>query len=122
MSSPRVEKVYEKYAWVILFLLGVSMLPGVYILLILGTDVVVGVVGVAFVIPTTLIAVTSYRKGRRWAWYAMWYVPVFVAASTYSQAVSGMIPWEANFFIVIPLLGLLLPYRKFFPKTRVTPS
>ena len=125
MSSPRVEKAYEKYAWVILFLYFVvfGLLPAIVFELILGLDVVVGVLEVAFGIPMALIAVTSYRKGRRWAWNALWSVPVFFAVSGYRELANGNESLGTYVtIVVISLLGLLLPYRKFFPRKQVASS
>ena len=61
---------------------------------------------------------TGYRGGQRWAWFAMWILPAVSAA------------WAAIFFIagsglgyyyggltIVALVGLVLPIRRFFPKS-----
>ena len=76
----------------------------------------VGLTMLGVAVFVTAISLTSYRRGERWAWYVMWYVPVFwgLAALVYIDL------WgEALFFTlltIVSLLGLLLPYRKFFPR------
>ena len=67
-----------------------------------------------------VISATAYRKGEKWAWYILWSVPVFFlghAAITLSfgESTSGLIPF-LTVFVILSLLGLLLPFRKFFPK------
>lgn len=68
------------------------------------------------------IILNSYRKGERWAWYTLWYYPILFASIFANYSSDAY--WAANssLFLVLSLIGLLLSYRKFFPKTRVTPS
>ena len=119
MAVPTKEKAYEKYAWILLFLIGIVDAPVAFILLFTERDVLF----LGFVVTTVLISATSYRKGKKWAWYLLWYVPVVFVISTYQQYVDGSAPLAATVpFVIISLLGLLLPYRKFFPKAQVAPK
>lgn len=73
-------------------------------------------IGFAFFI--TVISMTAYRRGERWAWYALWFVPAyflgFVALSfTFETSSSMLLPLMV--FVILSLVGLLLPFRKFFP-------
>jgi len=73
-------------------------------------------IGFAFLI--TVISMTAYRRGERWAWYALWFVPAyflgFVALSfTFETSSSMLLPLMV--FVILSLVGLLLPFRKFFP-------
>lgn len=63
-----------------------------------------------------IIAVTLYRKGERWAWYISWLVVLYGLAFIAVSAAAGGTMW-ANWLVHLSLevLGLLLPYRKFFP-------
>ena len=74
------------------------------------------VLGVAVFV--TAISLTSYRRGERWAWYAMWYVPIrfllLVVEYIPRPEAPGMILYPT--ILIVSLLGLLLPYRKFFPR------
>jgi hypothetical protein len=64
------------------------------------------------------IAVTAYRQGMRWAWYVSWLVVVYGLVFIATSAAAGGTMW-ANWIVHLSLevLGLILPYRKFFPKT-----
>lgn len=58
------------------------------------------------------IIINGYRKGIRWAWYACWVYPIFfvlhiIGFGTYLPDA---------IFLFISLIGLLLPYKKFFNK------
>jgi len=65
------------------------------------------------------ITLTGYRKGEKWAWYAMWLAPAVLVCqaildATFLGDVNQMLKWIP--ITSIALFGLLLPYRKFFPK------
>ena len=69
-----------------------------------------------FVLAITL---TGYRRGEKWAWYTMWSVPVLlVCDALFSVVFIGDVSQMLQFVPIttITLLGLLLPYRKFFPR------
>jgi hypothetical protein len=76
-------------------------------------------IGVAFFL--IVIAITAFRQAHKWAWFALWFVPVFFGSWI---VLSSALPLEARTslytplvaFIVLSIIGLLLPFRKFFPK------
>jgi hypothetical protein len=81
---------------------------------------------IGFAIAGLVISYTSYRKGEMWAWYVSWYAVVLLLGFFYLvltnaegggnyPANSGLLTLESIFMILV-LLGLFLPYRKFFPK------
>jgi hypothetical protein len=121
MILARSERMYEKYAWIIFFAIGVlsaffsvSLLSGVGDF---GKEA--AVVGLGFAIFTMAIAATSYRKGEKWAWYAFLYLPlqflsfVFIDVNDTRKVSFVLVP---AIFLILSLAGLFLPYRKFFPK------
>lgn len=67
-----------------------------------------------------LIAVIPYRRRERWAWWALWFYPVFWTV----HLVGGLPPGKDHLhqvaFIALSLTGLLLPVRTYFgtPGTR----
>ncbi len=68
------------------------------------------------------IASTSFRKGDKWAWYAFWVLPLqaTLLPVTLQLRFGGEAAAPVAGF-TIPLLsiivaGMLLPYRKFFPR------
>ena len=148
-------KVYEKYAWILLFAIGVIIIVTAPLhALGINTDPetvqrISGMtidqlknsnpaffnlytfylsfgglsdLGVAFFI--IVISLTAYRKGEKWSWYALWYIPAFFIGSvaitmsiestrSIESFLSLLLP--ITMFVILSLLGLLLPYRKFFP-------
>jgi len=148
------EKVYEKYAWILLFAIGVIFLViGVPHTLGINTDpeTVERIIGMTlnelkdsnpgffdlhifyfrfgalsdlgFGFFITAISLTAYRKGEKWAWYAFWFLPAYFIGSAaidigiesigIESSLSMLLP--ITMFVILSLLGLLLPYRKFFP-------
>jgi hypothetical protein len=68
------------------------------------------VLAVAFFV--TIIAATGFRKGERWAWYALLYLPVHILIHMFIW------PWTIPILLlllIITVAGLLLPFRRFFP-------
>ena len=61
-----------------------------------------------------LIAVIPYRRRERWAWWALWFYPVFWTV----HLVGGLPPGKDHLhqvaFIALSLTGLLLPVRTYF--------
>ena len=146
-----MERVYEKYAWVILLAVGLLWLvvgivavfspEGIFetdarsvtnmpwsdlkasspeaaqfVIFVYGQMGLLKLSWVFFIIAITL---TGYRKGEKWAWYFMLSVPVYLVFDALFTAVfigdvSQMLAFVPITTIV--LLGILLPYRKFFPR------
>ncbi len=78
-------------------------------------------IGVAYIgmgLFGTLIAVIPYRRGERWAWFSLWYYPVF-----WSAHLLGSLPPDQDHihqvvFIILSLASLLVSMRAFFPRGR----
>jgi hypothetical protein len=63
-----------------------------------------------------IVAATAYRKGEVWAWCLTWVVPVlFVLDFANDYRVLRYVNTGSIVIIAIMVIGLLLPYRKFFP-------
>lgn len=65
------------------------------------------------------ITLTGFRKGEKWAWFTMWLVPAtLVVQGLFNSVFLGdfneMLQWIP--ITTVSLLGLFLPYRKFFPR------
>ena len=65
------------------------------------------------------ITLTGYRRGEKWAWYTLWLVPTLLVWNAFYNVyflgdVNQMLQWIP--VTTVSLLGLLLPYRKFFPR------
>jgi len=81
-----------------------------------------GVFIVGFGLFGMALSTSSYRRGERQAWYTGW-IMVGVFAALIPLALSGeegggilTFVIFTSTFVVMALLGLLLPYRKFFSK------
>ncbi len=145
MTEPRIEKAYEKHAWIILFALAaLFFVEGLFDILTSGVydpnwqtvagttwdklsstypmiasfialgDKIFGITLLGFGFFIMAISLKSYRRGERWSWYALSSFPVLLGLSAAVEP-SAMLPF-ALVFIMASLLGLFLPYRKFFPK------
>ena len=65
------------------------------------------------------ITLTGYRRGEKWAWYTMWLVPALLVWNAfYNVSFVGDVNQALQWIPVtsVSVLGLLLPYRKFFPR------
>jgi hypothetical protein len=65
-----------------------------------------------------LLVLVPYRRVERWAWYALWFYPPFWAAHLIWQLPPGTDHIHQVVFIVLSLIGLLLPVRQFFVPRR----
>ncbi|MCD7035090.1 hypothetical protein LRR81_12650 [Metabacillus sp. GX 13764] len=63
-----------------------------------------------------LITVMSYRKKEKWAWFVLWYYPIFWVFHLLGKLPPGNDHVHQIVFIVMSLLGLILPLRHFFPR------
>jgi hypothetical protein len=154
MVAPRVEKAYEKYAWLAFVVFGIAVIVSAVVLTLTGSlpsqnlyqsDITLGkswstlqasnpdVVKLSsdlirlyaeLLFPvgvfTVAISFKSFRRGEKWSWYAFCILPLTLIYEVGLEASFGT-PFGAiaSFdlpFAALCLVGLLLPYRKFFPK------
>jgi hypothetical protein len=79
-----------------------------------------GLSDMGFAFFLIVISTTAYRRGQKWAWYAFWFVPAYflswirLSLTLPSESSSSLIP-PLSVFIILSLVGLFLPFRKFFP-------
>ena len=146
-----MERIYEKYAWVVFLFLGllwvvVGFTQAFYPNGLLGNDAQhvtdmswnklkasspeatnlvrflyggMGLLKMSWSFLVIAITLTGYRRGEKWAWYTLCLVPILLVSSGLFNSwffgdASEMLQWIP--ITAISLLGLLLPYRKFFPK------
>ena len=76
-----------------------------------------GIYGVAFGVMAIAIAVTAFRRGERWAWWALLVgnTIAFVAAMTYDWTVNAIGPFELTEYlglaIIFTALWVTAPFR-----------
>ncbi|SEB47130.1 hypothetical protein SAMN04489727_2013 [Amycolatopsis tolypomycina] len=61
-----------------------------------------------------LLAVVPFRRRERWAWFALWFYPAFWLAHLLGGLPPGKDHVHQVVFIVLPLVGLVVPSRQFF--------
>ena len=76
----------------------------------------IGVATVGMGLFGIMITVIAYRRRERWAWFTLWYFPIFWI----THFLGGLPPGQEHIhqivFIVISLIGLLIPIGEFFPR------
>jgi multisubunit Na+/H+ antiporter MnhB subunit len=114
--------VLFKTGWISLAIIGVAIL--VFGLIVTAMPAssdppylrAIGVVSIGMGLFGLLITTIAYRRRERWAWFALWYYPVFWTA----HLVGGLPPGNEHIhqivFIVLSLAGLLLSVGEFFPR------
>lgn len=63
------------------------------------------------------IAAIPFRKGERWAWWAMWSAPLLLLIQ-FINSNFGSGWWADLGLIPVTLVALIAQFRKFFPKSR----
>jgi hypothetical protein len=117
------ESVRFKIAWILLAINGVAtfafglivtVFPGStnpLFLRAIGVDTLgMGLFGV-------MITLVAYRRRERWAWFTLWYYPIFWAAHFLGGLPPGQDHIHQIVFVVFSLIGLLMPVREFFPRS-----
>ena len=107
-------------AWISLAIIGLAILVFGLIVALIPTSSdppylrAIGVASIGMGLFGLLITTIAYRRRERWAWFALWYYPVFWSA----HLVGGLPPGEDHVhqvvFMVLSFAGLLLPVREFF--------
>lgn len=82
-----------------------------------------GLSDLGFAFFLLIITLFAYKQGQKWAWYAFWFVPIYfltwiaLSLNLPSASQSSLLP-PLIVIIFLSLMGLLLPFRKFFKKNR----
>lgn len=117
-----------KISWISLAIIGVAILVFGLIVAVIPASSgppylrAIGVALIGMGMFGVLITTIAYRRRERWAWFALWYYPVFWTV----HLVGGLPPGKDHVhqivFIVLSLGGLLLPVREFFPRREARTS
>ncbi|GHO82703.1 hypothetical protein [Dictyobacter formicarum] len=116
------ERVLFKIAWVSLAITGVAIL--VFGLIVTAWPAssdplslrAIGVALIGMGLFGVVITVIAYRRRERWAWFTLWYYPIFWIAHLLGGLPPGQEHIHQIVFIVLSLAGLLLPVGEFFPR------
>jgi hypothetical protein len=117
-----------KISWVLLLATGIGILDFGIVVTIYpqiadpteeGLMRAIGVATTGMGIFGVMITLMAYRRKEKWAWFTLWYYPIFWTI----HLVGGLPPGNDHIhqivFIIISLLGLLLPVRQFFSRNIV---
>jgi hypothetical protein len=78
-----------------------------------------GITWIGFNILALVLIVGPYRRGERWAWYTLWLMPLLLVGYF---VLSPELTHSLVLAILTAALGLLLPYRRYFPDAHQQPS
>lgn len=110
-----------KLAWIALTIIGgailifgviVTLWPGAQDGLFLRT---IGVAAIGMGLFGTLISLIPYRRRERWAWFVLWYYPLFWLAHLLGNLPPGQDHVHQVVFILLSIMSLLLAINEFFP-------
>ncbi len=119
MNKPR--GIAFNIAWILLAIVGVAIFgfglivtvwPGATNAAFLQAS---GVAAIGMGLFGVMITLNAFRRGERWAWVALWYYPVFWLAHYLGDLPPGQDHIHQIVFIILSLIGLLVPVREFFP-------
>jgi hypothetical protein len=79
----------------------------------------IGVATTGMGIFGVMITLRAYRREEKWAWFTLWYYPIFWTIHLVGELPPGNDHIHQIVFIVISLLGLLLPVRQLFSRNMV---
>ena len=105
-------------SWLALLVTGVAVLVfgGIVVAIPVSPEPLYRSIGVAAIgmgFFGVMITVTAFRARKRWAWFTLWYYPVFWAAHLVGDLPPGKDHVHQVVFIALSLLGLLVPVRDF---------
>jgi hypothetical protein len=64
------------------------------------------------------ITLTAFRRGERWAFFTLWYYPIFWTAHLVGNLPPGRDHIHQIVFIFLSLAGLLISVDQFFPQSQ----
>jgi len=121
------ESTLFKVAWILLGITGVAIFgfglivavwPGSRFPLFLRA---IGAASMGMGLFGLLITLIPFRRCERWAWFALWYYPIFWSAHLLGGLPPGQDHIHQVVFILISLAGLLFSAGSFFKNRRPAP-
>jgi uncharacterized membrane protein HdeD (DUF308 family) len=116
------ESLLFKISWVSLAIIGVAIFVfGLIVAVWPGSSDplflrAIGVASIGMGLFGIMIAVIPYKRRERWAWFALWYYPIFWLAHFLGGLPPGQDHIHQIVFIVLSITGLLIPVSEFFPR------
>jgi hypothetical protein len=116
------ESVRFKIAWASLAIIGVAIFVFGLIVtvwpdssnpLFLRT---IGVASIGMGLFGVMITIIPYKRRERWAWFTLWYYPIFWLAHLLGGLPPGQDHLHQIVFIVLSFVSLLISVNEFFPR------
>ena len=110
-------------SWIALIVIGVSIAGfGAVVAVMPSSDAqylrAIGAASIGMGLFGTIITAIAFRRRERWAWFSLWYYPLFWTAHLLGNLPPGQDHIHQVVFIVLSLLALLLSMPEFFLTTR----
>jgi len=110
-----------RVSWIALLISGLATLGFGLVVVVLSSSEgpylkAIGAASIGMGLFGVMITVTAFRQRERWAFFSLWYYPVFWTAHLLGNLPPGRDHIHQVVFIVLSLLGLLLPIDEFFPR------
>ena len=117
----RHESLRFRVSWIALLITGLATIVfGLVVMVVRSSDEqylrAIGAASVGMGLFGAMITVTAFRRRERWAFFSLWYYPIFWTVHLVGDLPPGRDHIHQVLFIVLSLLGLLLPLSEFFPR------
>jgi len=116
------EGILFKITWISLAVIGVAILVfGLIIAIWPGPSNsiflrAIGVASIGMGLFGIMITMIPFRRRERWAWFTLWYYPIFWSAHLFGGLPPGQDHIHQIVFIILSLASLLLSIGTFFPR------
>lgn len=115
------EKLRFRLAWIALLLSGVAVLGfGLIVVVLPNPDAAylraIGAASIGMGLFGVTITLTAFRQRERWAFFVLWYYPLFWTAHLVGNLPPGKDHIHQVVFILLSLAGLLLSADHFFTR------
>lgn len=75
---------------------------------------VLGFLGAGLGLLAAIVSAIPFRRGERWAWYALWLFPVAIGAVAARMLIDQFVLWSYyGLLAVLATAALLIPFRRF---------
>ncbi|HET8601619.1 MAG TPA: hypothetical protein VFL99_14925 [Segeticoccus sp.] len=111
------ERAALRLGWACLLVVSIGVLGFGIVAAAFGADLLYRADGVALTgmgLFGGLLVLVPFRRGEKWAWWVLWFYPVFWLAHLIGQLPPGKDHIHQIVFLVLSLVGLLVPSREFF--------
>ena len=118
----KTEGILFNISWILLAIVGAAIfLFGLIVTIWPGSDNplflrAIGVASMGMGLFGVMITSIPYRRHERWAWFTLWYYPVFWAAHLFGNLPPGQDHIHQIVFIILSLASLFLSMGAFFPR------